>query len=684
MELLTFSITALIGFAGGMIILSRSGARYGRSMAAGLLFLSGAELCYILFLFQEGAFPLQCASFFEMAGAGSFLLAVTSMETGLAKNKMFITWERRLMIIIYALYVALGLYFPQAILTRDADGLIRLGWVAKAHAVFIIVSAVMFMWVVENIHRSSTDEQKRVLKYPVLGIIALGVAFLLMGVYRLSTLSIRADMLVLHSLVFLVGIVFVIFFSIRFKLFEMDIFVSRYVVYHSFTFLSIGAYLVAMGLFLLGVQRLGLKISFVGMGFFVFMALFALAFILASKDARQGLKFFIDTHFFANKYDYRKEWGELSGYLSIAFNEKQIIHVTAQVILDSMYISELSIFLRHGAEFLCGYAFPSRHPNQPIGEDEPLIAYLERNHSFLRKAPRGSDDTLWETIVTGHQGLLDRSRIELAVAMTVENKLIGFIAVGRENPGTPYGRDDIDLLAAIASQSSAALMSARFAQELAVNKEVNAFNRMSSYVLHDLKNAAGNLSLILQNAPNHMESQEFRTDMIETISQTLGRIDKVMSRLGALPSKEELSQETVPVGDLLGLLLSKLDPRLDKLAVATSVEPGLTARTNRDMIERILENLIINATEAVADQGRITIQAGRDSGAVSISIEDNGSGMTEEFVRERLFKPFQTTKKHGTGLGLWQVKSIADQLGIKLEIANRPAQGVKFTIRIPD
>ncbi|MFA5653805.1 MAG: ATP-binding protein, partial [Desulfomonilia bacterium] len=65
-------------------------------------------------------------------------------------------------------------------------------------------------------------------------------------------------------------------------------------------------------------------------------------------------------------------------------------------------------------------------------------------------------------------------------------------------------------------------------------------------------------------------------------------------------------------------------------------------------------------------------------------MEDNGSGMTEEFVRERLFKPFQTTKKHGTGLGLWQVKSIADQLGIKLEIANRPAQGVKFTIRIPD
>lgn len=102
------------------------------------------------------------------------------------------------------------------------------------------------------------------------------------------------------------------------------------------------------------------------------------------------------------------------------------------------------------------------------------------------------------------------------------------------------------------------------------------------------------------------------------------------------------------------------------------------------MIERILENLIINATEALSDQGRITIQAGRENGAVSLSIEDNGPGMTEEFVRERLFKPFQTTKKNGTGLGLWQVKSIADQLGMGIEVENRPAQGVKFTIRIPD
>jgi hypothetical protein len=349
------------------------------------------------------------------------------------------------------------------------------------------------MWIMENIMRSSTEEQRRILKYPALGIITLGVAFMLQAIYRLSMKTISHDMLILSSMIFLVGIIFVIFFSIRFKLFELDIFVSRYVVYHSVTFLSIGAYLLGIGLFIMGIQRLGIRLSFVVTGFIVFLVLFVLAFLLISKDAKSRLRFFINTHFFANKYDYRKEWGELSGYLSIAYNEKQIIHVTAQVILDSMYISELGIWIRDGRTFRCSYGIPVGLMNQLISDEEPLIDYLSRNPYFLRKTSRVPGDPLWERITRDRNEFLQKNRIELAASMMVENKLIGFIAVGRENPGTPYGRDDIDLLTAIASQSSAALMSARFAQELVSNKELDTFNRMSSYVLHDRRTQAGHV-----------------------------------------------------------------------------------------------------------------------------------------------------------------------------------------------
>ncbi len=261
--------------------------------------------------------------------------------------------------------------------------------------------------------------------------------------------------------------------------------------------------------------------------------------------------------------------------------------------------------------------------------------------------------------------------------------MIGFIAVGKENPGTPYGRDDIDLLTAIASQSSAALMSARYAQELAANKELDAYTRMSSYVLHDLKNAAGNLSLILQNAPNHMDNKDFREDMLDTISQTLKRIDKVMFRLGAIRTESELPRG-YPLEAFIDGLLAKLSSRLQGVSVEKSIETGLEIKTDMEMLERVLENIIINATESVSHNGKIHIRAGRNGQKSYISIMDDGTGMTEEFLREKMFKPFQTTKKNGTGLGLWQVKNIVDQLGGTINVESNIGQGSLFTILFPD
>ncbi|MBN2298358.1 MAG: PEP-CTERM system histidine kinase PrsK [Deltaproteobacteria bacterium] len=684
MELFIYFITTFIGFFGGMVILARSGEKYGRTLALGLLFLSLFELCYILNYLLESSMLLRVASFMELACLCAFTLSVTSMEMSLSRKRGFVSWVARIMImacIIYGVYLVIS---PESYLDVNQEGYYVLGLLGKIHAAFILVGSVIFMWIMENILRASTNEQKRVLKYPALGIITVGVGFILSSMHRMSTLSITHEVLLLSSLILLVGISFLIFFAIRFKLFEMDIFVSRYVVYHSITFLSIGAYLFAMGLLILGVQRLGLQLSFVTIGFFVFLVLLALGILIISPDAKASLRFFVDTHFFANKYDYRKEWGELSGYLSIAFNEKQIIHVTSQVILDSMYIHELSLWLKDMDIFRCVYSFPSPLKNKALTKDELFIAYLEKNPYFLLKAPCIAGDELWARTIKDTSDILEEHKIELAVPMMAENRVIGFIAVGKENPGTPYGKDDIDLLSAIASQSSAALMSARFAQELAANKEMDAFNRMSAYVLHDLKNAAGNLSLILQNAPKHMDNRDFQKDMLETVSETLARIDKVMGRLGAMPAKEELNEQHIHIGPVLDKVISRLQPRLMEIKVIQNIENDFELITDPELLERILENIIVNSTEAISNNGEITIEAKKDGTCSFISIRDNGTGMSEEFIREKLFKPFQTTKTKGTGLGLWQVKNMADKLGASIDVTNYPAQGVMFTITFPD
>jgi putative PEP-CTERM system histidine kinase len=347
-----------------------------------------------------------------------------------------------------------------------------------------------------------------------------------------------------------------------------------------------------------------------------------------------------------------------------------------------MYIRELSIWILEGASYKRSFSFPDTSGETIISTNHPLVKYLAGNPYFLRRTPCKTNDSLWEDIVKNHRAFLNRNKVELAVGMTA-GSMIGSIAVGKENPGTPYGQDDIDLLSAVASQTSAALMSARYAKKLSENKELDTYNRISATVLHDLKNAAGHLSLILQNAPKHMNQAEFRKDMLDTISEALARIDKVMSKFKTIPEHVEIHMKTFKIIPFLEKLLAGLSPRLEHIQVIHDINSAFELTTDPDILDKILENIIVNATEAVGDDGIITIAAGIEGDSPIFTITDNGIGMTDEYIREKLFKPFQTTKKTGTGLGLWQVKNMADQLRAIIDVKPNQDRGVTISVRLP-
>jgi putative PEP-CTERM system histidine kinase len=682
MVLFFYGLTALVSLLGGMIILSRSGASHGRAIACGLLAIAATEISYLTYYLRESLSALQAASFFELVSISFFIISVISMERNISRKIQLVKWTRRGLILTCTLYGLTLLIYPEAYAYIHLDNAVIIDWLGRIQSLLLMAGAIAFIWIMENILRSSEGVSRRILKYPALGSISVGASLCMASIYRLSTNSISHDILILCSLITLVGVAFLIFFSIRFKLFEMDIFVSRYVVYHSITLISIGTYLLFTGLILFWVKHLGIKLSMASMGFIIFLSLILLSIIILSPEAKARIQFFINTHFFANKYDYRKEWGELSGCLSIAFNENQIIHLTSQVILDSMYIRELSIWLLEGESYRRAFSFPEASGDNLISDKYLLISYLDNNPYFIRRTPRKKNDMLWEDIVKNHHDFLNRNKVELAVGMTA-GTMIGFIAIGQENPGTPYGQDDIDLLSAVASQASAALMSARYAKKLAENKELDTYNRMSATILHDLKNAAGHLSLILQNAPKHMDQEEFRKDMLDTISEALARIDKVMSKFKTIPEHEELHIKTFRIGPFLEELFAGLRPRLEHIQVIYDFKGSFDLTTDPDILEKILENIIVNATEAVGDDGIITIAAGREGGSPVFTITDNGIGMTDEYIREKLFKPFQTTKKKGTGLGLWQVKNMADQLRAIIDVKPNQDRGVTVSVRFP-
>jgi putative PEP-CTERM system histidine kinase len=463
----------------------------------------------------------------------------------------------------------------------------------------------------------------------------------------------------------------------------MNVNVSRYVIYRSLTFISVGLYLCISGLIIFGIQDLGMNATFVITGFLIFCTLLVFLLLVVSPELRSRVKFFISTHFFINKYDYRREWSEMSRYLSVAATENQILHVTAQVILESMYIHELGIWLKGEDVFTCALSFPHAPIVDTVAHDDPFLIYLSVR-PFLRSMPVAVGDRLWERVVTSDATFVESNRIEMAVPMTSENTIVGFISVGRENPGSTFGTEDIDLLTNIAAQCAAALMQARFAQQLAENKEVDTYNYLSASLLHDLKNAAGHLSLILQNAPRHIDQKDFQEDMLSTVAQSLARIDKVINKLGRLPGKVAVVRQTLKVEPFVQALLHRLKPRLADIRLIQRMDNGLTVNMDPDILERMLENLILNASEAIAPQGEITITAMRIGGGTAITVADDGPGLTEEFVKDRLFKPFQTTKPTGTGIGLWHVKNMAQQVGARIMLDNRRARGVAFTLVFPD
>ncbi|MEN6475130.1 MAG: XrtA/PEP-CTERM system histidine kinase PrsK [Syntrophaceae bacterium] len=686
MQLIIFFITAFVGFAGGAIILTRSLNQPGHTVAAGLFCLALWQVGAVAFIHWHTPIGLHVCLLSELAAVSFLITTLLTIEGHLAKQIVLVRRIKLALSAICLLYGVTLLLFPTLQVRNSSIGF-TLDVLGLGQSFLLLVGVIGCLWITENVLRAASDEQRRILMYPGLGIIAINGALLAGAIYRIGTHAISEDILILESLIMLVGILLVVFFSIRHRLFAVDILVSRYAIYHSITFLSVGIYLCMSGLIIYGMHRLGLSASFVMTGFLAFCAVIILLLMIVSPTLRARVRFFINTHFFVNKYDYRKEWGEMSRYLGVATNASQIIHTTAQVILDSMFIRELSIWLRDEEEhvFTCALAFPCAPVLDRVAPDDPFLIYLG-TRPFLRSVPMVLGDRLWERIVTADATFVEANKIEMAVPMTSEGAMIGFIAVGRENPGSRYGADDIDLLTDIAAQCGAALMQAQFAQQLAENKEVDTYNYLSATLLHDLKNAAGHLSLILQNAPKHIDQKDFQQDMIETITQALARIDKVISKLGRLPGKVEIAHKPVHVEPFVQSLVNKLKPRLATVQLIQHMEDGLELNTDPEMLERMLENLIINASEAVSPQGEITITAARArlGGGIAISVADDGPGLTEEFVKKRLFKPFQTTKPTGTGIGLWHVKNMAQQVGARITVDNRRARGVVFTLVFPD
>ena len=235
----------------------------------------------------------------------------------------------------------------------------------------------------------------------------------------------------------------------------------------------------------------------------------------------------------------------------------------------------------------------------------------------------------------------------------------------------------------MAEQAAGTIVTARLSESIAQAREIETFDRVTAAVIHDIKNSVSALSLLSRNALRNFDDPEFQRDTITTLSRTVDRMQRLLTRLSA-PMLETRPLRRDPV-DLMPLVLEATtalaaDPHLRVVRELGAV--GKVAG-DRDALLRVLENLVTNAAEAIEGDGTITLTLAEAEGRAVMTVSDTGCGISEEFLQRHLFSPFRSTKKGGWGIGLYHTKQVVEHHDGTIVVKSVEGQGTMFAVTLP-
>lgn len=457
--------------------------------------------------------------------------------------------------------------------------------------------------------------------------------------------------------------------------------VSRRAAFHSATLVLAGAYLLLL-------SSVGYYVRYFGgdwgraLQLTIEFAAVALGVALALSGAlRARLKVFVGKHFFSYRFDYREEWLRFTTMLSTRGAPSEVGQHVIRGLADMVECPAGGLWMRQEAD--AGFTQTARWNMPAVDAVEPADSALGGflrdkawvvNLEEFRSSPRRYEGLALPT------WLLALPNPWLVVPLLVGDDLLGFVVLAR--PRTPIEIDweVLDLIKTASRQAAGYLAQMQATEALLEARKFEAFNRMSAFVVHDLKNIVTQLSLMLKNAERLHANPEFQQDMLLTVESSLEKMRRLMLQLreGATPPGGSSGVALDPIVARLAALAAGQGRRLDVRHVEK-----LATRGHDDRLERVLGHLVQNALDATPADGEVWITIERYSGQVRIEIGDNGVGMTEEFVQNRLFKPFSTTKRSGMGVGSYESYQYIRELGGTISVNSRPGKGTLVSVLLP-
>ncbi len=570
------------------------------------------------------------------------------------------------------------------------------GWVvlfqpaAKLLNAAVLIAMVLILTNLEQTFRSAVGTMRWRIKFLIIGLAVIfgariyaATESLLFSGYGLAELNIRSVSLLIGGALISIG-----YFRRGFG--EIDLYPSRAVLHTSVTVLLTGIYLFVVGVLAQIVVHFGGAASFPIATFLVLLGLAGLAVLLLSERLRQSLQLFVSRHFKRPQHDFRQIWARFTKALSTILEETPLIAAASRLISETFSALSVSIWLfdenREHLIRLASTAQATPDPGADARDSMPAgpLASVELGKLSHPFNPRKTKETWAKCLSEIGGGRFRTGGDPLVVPLIAGERWLGVIVLADRVGGLRYTAEEMDLLKCIGDQVAANLLNLRLTQELMERKELEAFQAISAFFVHDLKNAASTLGLTLQNLPVHFDDPDFRQDALRGIESAAGRINELVARMNAFRQGVRLDQAEIDINSVIEEALAGLNGTAGAELV-TTLEPVPPIIGDRNQLQSLFTNLVLNATEAIGagQNGRIAVETGQHDDWVSVSVSDNGCGMSHEFLKNSLFRPFRTTKKKGIGIGMFQAKLIVEAHQGAIQVKSTPGEGTTFRVLFP-
>jgi len=565
-------------------------------------------------------------------------------------------------------------------LGREFSGLRDAVWMRPLAYAWLALS-VLGLLLVEQLLRNVDSDARWGAKPVCLG---LGVVFIFdLYLYSQAALfqGIDPDALGVRPLIHSFAVPLLYLASRRHIDWVSKLHVSRAVVFHSATMLL-------TGLYLLLVSGVGYYVRYTGGDWgramqiaLMSVGLLTLLFVLLSGSMRAKLRVYISKHFFSYRYDYREEWLRFTAMLSSQSSPQELGISAIRGLANLVESPSGVLWLRHGDagdyQQSARWNLPESRQSEPAKAG--FAAYLQETGWIVDLDELRNEQQRYPGLEVP-EWMRDDERYWLLVPLPVAGVLIGFAVLGRPRTPVDVNWEVRDLLRTASSQAASYLAQMMATEALLESRKFDAFNRMSAFVVHDLKNIVTQLSLMMKNARRLRDNPEFQEDMLATVENSLEKMRQLMLQLreGSTPHGVSQGVELAPIAKRLAAAASSKGRHL-----ALEIRTAVSTRGHEERIERVIGHAVQNAFDATPEDGRVWLTMDRQGSNAWIEVGDTGCGMSEEFIRTRLFKPFQTTKSHGMGIGAFESFQYLQELGGKINVESEIGRGTKVTILLP-